>query len=75
MHVDALCDADVCVSHDLGGTLTGGRTVLVQPTLQIVFRIVPWLTDGFSAPGVRLLIGRTSVGIGVVVVVAVVVVV
>jgi hypothetical protein len=34
-------------------TLSGGRTVSVQPLTQIVLSIVAWVTAGFSAPGVH----------------------
>jgi hypothetical protein len=34
-------------------TLSGGRTVSVQPLTQIVLSIVAWVTAGFSAPGVQ----------------------
>jgi hypothetical protein len=32
---------------------SGGRTVEVQPPLQIVDPIVLWVTEGLSAPGVQ----------------------
>jgi hypothetical protein len=39
-------------------TLSAGRTVDVQPRLQIVSAIVAWVTFGFSAPGVQRGSGR-----------------
>jgi len=38
--------------------LSGGRTVAVQPSTQIVRSIVAWVTAGLSAPGVQLGFGR-----------------
>ena len=40
-------------------TLSGGRTVLVQPDTQIVLPIVACVTAGLSAPGVH--VGSRSV--------------
>ena len=39
-------------------TLSGGRTVDVQPSTQIVRSIVAWVTAGLSAPGVQVGSGR-----------------
>jgi hypothetical protein len=33
--------------------LAGGRTVAVQPDLQMVEPIVAWVTAGFTEPGVH----------------------
>src|ERR1035437_8480735 len=38
--------------------LSGGRTVAVQPSTQIVRSIVAWVTAGVSAPGVQVGSGR-----------------
>src|SRR5579884_1221221 len=40
--------------------LSGGRTVAVQPSTQIVLSIVAWVTAGLSAPGVQVGSGRES---------------
>jgi hypothetical protein len=40
--------------------LSGGRTVAVQPSTQIVWPIVAWVTAGFRAPGVQVGSGRES---------------
>jgi len=37
---------------------TGGRTVEVQPGLQIVEPMLAWVTAGFNAPGVQRESGR-----------------
>jgi hypothetical protein len=39
-------------------TLSGGRTVDVQPDVQMVRPIVAWVTAGLSAPGVQRGSGR-----------------
>ena len=38
--------------------LSGGRTVAVQPSTQIVRSIVAWVTAGLRAPGVQVGSGR-----------------
>jgi hypothetical protein len=37
-----------------------GRTVEVHPVTQIVRPMVPWVTEGLIAPGVRVELGRTA---------------
>jgi hypothetical protein len=38
--------------------LSGGRTVSVQPSTQIVRSIVAWVTAGLSAPGAQVASAR-----------------